>query len=95
MKKTSDCLLSRITFILTLSSVFFSFQARAWWDQGHETTARIAEDFLTSNSRAAIKDLLEYSLEKPGSLDLTEKTKNMITVAAVWPDYLKQPLFKR
>ncbi len=82
-----------LSSVVAVGSLFLVYPSYGWWDQGHETVAKIAEDMLTPAAKEGVRALLEYPLEAPGSLDLWKKTKTMSTSAS-WADYIKQPLFK-
>jgi hypothetical protein len=73
-------------FLLLLAALLLPSPAFAWWEYGHYTIARIAEDTARPSTRAEIRRLIARSavLETPTCPIRT------IEDAAYWPDCVRQ-----
>lgn len=73
-----------------------SLSAHAWWDQGHQLVAEIAQDavdsnhtpFLSPTAKASIQTLLQVPIAIPGNTTLSQNT-NTLTKSASWADSIK------
>ena len=75
-----------IRFLLALAAALcFAFPARAWWEYGHETVARIAMDSVRPATRASIRRLLA----KGRLLETPECSVATVELASYWPDCIK------
>lgn len=82
--------------LFTCAFFSLSCSAHAWWDQGHQLVAEIAQDatdanhmpFLSSQSKISIQTLLQIPIEHPGSVKLSQNT-NTMTKSASWADSIK------
>ena len=65
--------------------IFSVTPAQAWWEYGHETTARIALETVRPETRARIAALLRHSR----ALDTPTCPARTLEQASVWPDCIK------
>lgn len=82
----------RRTFTATLVVLLLSCQATYGWGfLGHRLTARIAEQHLTPEARAAVKDLLDEGEDMAEASLWADKVKRSIKGSAPW-HYVDVPL---
>jgi hypothetical protein len=71
--------------LLALSLLFLSSPALAWWEYGHEVTARIAMLNVSPQTRAEIMRLMRRS----ATLDTPTCPAATIEQVSIWPDCIK------
>jgi hypothetical protein len=75
-----------VRLLLALLALLLSSPASAWWEYGHYTVARIAEDTVRPATRAEIRRLIARSAE----LETPTCPIRTIEDAAYWPDCVRQ-----
>ena len=77
--------MNRVRLLLSLAALLLPSPALAWWEYGHYTVARIAEDSVRPATRAEIRRLIARSavLETPTCPIRT------IEDASYWPDCIR------
>ncbi len=73
---------------LVLAVTGYTLPACAWWCEGHEAVALIAENHLTPDARAQVERLLKGSpvVEPPSCKD---SPADAIAIASTWADDAK------
>jgi hypothetical protein len=82
---TNKLILIRTFLLLT----FFASPAMAWWCEGHEAVALIAENHLSPAANAAVMKLLkEHPAQTPRACQ--DATTDLMAIASTWADDVKR-----